>query len=154
MKRVIRNSLRLRDLRKKQLTAGLKGELQRLPCSPPLTHWLMRSATPTFRPSASCFFSNNKIKNENDVTTKISPSIIRDGPWRRPQRWCSGSRLLRPQTGSSWTRRVQRQPSGPSAPECLICFPWRRSDKQKQQQTTGNAQHHQAAAEKNTKMLK
>lgn len=35
------------------LTVGLKGELHRLPFSLPLTHWLMRSATPTFKPSAS-----------------------------------------------------------------------------------------------------
>lgn len=34
-------------------TAGLKGELHLLPSSLPLTHWLMRSATPTFKPSAS-----------------------------------------------------------------------------------------------------
>lgn len=60
MKANEREIRRLTDLRSKTKTkgrtAGLKGELQRLPCSPPLTHWLMRSATPTFKPSASCFF--------------------------------------------------------------------------------------------------
>jgi len=34
-------------------TAGLEGELHLLPSSPPLTHWLIRLATPTLTPSAS-----------------------------------------------------------------------------------------------------
>lgn len=55
------------------LTAGVKGEPHRLPCSLPLTHWLMRSATPTFKPSASCCFSNEKIWNDNLKINKNIP---------------------------------------------------------------------------------
>lgn len=40
------------------LTAGLKGELHRLPSSLPVTHWLMSLATPTFKPSVSWDQSN------------------------------------------------------------------------------------------------
>lgn len=58
------SSLEIRHQNDPGLTAGLKGELHRLPSSLPVTHWLMSLATPTFKPSVSCDQSNRVLFNE------------------------------------------------------------------------------------------
>lgn len=98
------------------LTAGLQDELHLLPPSLPPTHWLMRLATPTFKPSASCAGEEKKIHQhagaevDGDPLTYGWPSMGSPGG-----RCVSG--CLRAQTGSSWRRRARRDSSGPSASE-------------------------------------
>lgn len=140
MKRVIRNSSRLADKKQKHkeyISGQSKSNwdlllVWKVSCSGSHVHllwptdwWgqprpLLNHLHPVF------FLSNDKIKNQNDCLT---PNIIEDRPSRVWQRRRSGSRPLRPRTGSFWKRQAQWQPSGPSAPERLIWFPWRRSGK-------------------------